>query len=220
MQKSLFFMVCVTVASILFSLNSQAQKGFYVSAQAAPWVSVKFNESDVHNPGTNYKSKTSGTIGIGGGYNFTNNLGIGAEFMYSKERQTTENTALSYDESLNFIKIPVIFTYNTNPFSKVMFAVKAGPQLGLLVSSEVSNSSYESLNGDTKDNYVTASLGVMLGTSARVRLTDKLCADAGLRFDGAFTNLESKNYRNNHPGRGTTHSINAGIEIGIRYSLN
>lgn len=60
----------------------------------------------------------------------------------------------------------------------------------------------------------------MFGTGARVRLTNNLYADAGLRFDGAITNLESAKYADLQPGRRKTHSLNAGAEVGIKYFLN
>lgn len=219
MKKTIFVSAIISIALQLSASASHTQKGFYLAAQSAPLLSVRINEDDVHNTGADYKAKSSVTLGFGSGYNFTNHVGIGIEVMYSRESQGYSDVAIKYDERLSFVKVPVTFNYNTNPYSRVVFAMKVGPQVGMLTSSRVTDASIAALNGSTRDQYEKVNFGIMLGSSARIRLTNKLFADAGLRFDGIFSDLETKKYRDYHPGRGTTHSVNAGIELGIRYFL-
>jgi opacity protein-like surface antigen len=220
MKKTILFAMMATALGLTFSNNSTAQKGFYVSAHGAPLLSVRFNGSEADNTGMDYKAKSSIAFGVGAGYNFTDHFGIAAEAIYSKEQQRYEDHSMKYDEKLNFIKVPVLFSYNTNPSARVILTAKAGPQLGILRSATISNSSISALNGDSKDRYKDITFGAMIGTGARIRLTNNLYADAGLRFDGIISNLESKEYREEHPGRSKTHAVNAGVEFGIRYFLN
>jgi opacity protein-like surface antigen len=220
MKKTILFAMIASAYAITFSNNSTAQKGFYVSAQGGPLLSVRFNGSDADNQGMDYKAKSSMAFGVGAGYNFTDHFGVAAEALYSREKQRYEDHSVKYDEQLNFVKVPVLFTYNTNPSARVILTAKAGPQLGILRSSEISNSSIAALNGDSKDRYNDITFGAMIGTGARVRLTNNLYADAGLRFDGIISNLESNEYREEHPGRSKTNAVNAGIEFGIRYFFN
>lgn len=220
MKKTTLFAAITSIITLSFSNSSTAQKGFYVSAHGAPLVSVRFNGSDVDNHGMDYKAKSSFTFGVGAGYNFTDHFGIATEGMYSKEKQQYKDHSVKYDEQLNFVKIPVVFTYNTNPSARIIFTAKAGPQLGILRSAKISNSSIAALNGDSKDRYKNVTFGAMIGTGARIKLTNNLYADAGLRFDGTISNLESKNYQEQHPGRKSSHSVNAGFEFGVRYFLN
>jgi opacity protein-like surface antigen len=220
MKKTILFAVITSAISVTFSNNLTAQKGFYVSAHGGPLLSVRFNGSDADNNGMDYKAKSSVAFGIGAGYNFTDHFGMAAEALYSKEKQRYEDHSVQYDEQLNFIKIPVVFTYNTNPSARIILTAKAGPQLGIVRSAKISNSSITALNGDGKDRYKDLTFGAMIGTGARIRLTNNLYADAGLRFDGTISNLESKEYREEHPGRSKTHAVNAGVEFGLRYFLN
>lgn len=220
MKKSTLFATIISIVTITSSNNSTAQKGFYVGVHGVPLLSVRFNGSDADNQGMDYKAKSSITFGVGAGYNVTDHFGVAAEAIYSKEKQRYEDHSVKYDEQLNFIKVPVLFTYNTNPSARVILTAKAGPQLGILRSAKISNSSIAALNGDSKDRYKDITFGAMIGTGARIRLTNNLYADAGLRFDGIISNLESKEYKEQHPGRSKTHAVNAGVEFGIRYFLN
>ena len=190
MKKTIRIALLASIMTITFSNSSTAQKGFYLGAQGGPLLSVRFNGSDVDNSGMDYKAKSSFSFGVSGGYNFTNHFGVAAEANYSKEKQRYEDHSVKYDEQLNIIKIPVLFTYNTNSSARIILTAKAGPQLGILRSAKISNSSIPALNGDNIDKYKEITFGAMIGTGARIRIANKLYCDAGLRFDGVFSNLE------------------------------
>lgn len=219
MTNKLVPVLALVMGSIVFSIEASAQKGFYVGAQGAPLLSVKFNTSDVHKSDMDYKAKSSYTFGIGAGYNLSDNFGIGTEVMYSREQQGYSDHNIRYDEEVNYLKIPVFASFNSNPASRVMFIAKAGPQIGIHLKSNISNASNPLLNGETKDKYKKLSVGAMVGTGVRVRLSDHFYADGGLRLDGTFTNLQNKSYRGIDSRGGKTHSVNAGLELGIKYLL-
>lgn len=98
-----------------------------------------------------------------------------------------------------------------------MFTAKAGPQLGILLKSKVTNASNSTLNGDTKDQYKKLTFGAMAGAGVRVRMLDNVYLDAGLHVDGTISNTEDKNYKGYAANRRKSHDLNAGAEVGIKY---
>jgi hypothetical protein len=217
----------VILSSVLFitslctiSTTAKAQKGFYVGVQGAPQLSVMFNEDDVKANGSDYKSKFSQTYGVTGGYNFTSRMGIGTEVMYSTSKQRYTAPHASYTQQFSYVKVPLLFTYNSNPESKVVFTAKAGPQVGLLVKSKITNADDASLNGDNKDKYRDMVFGATAGAGARVRLAGNIYLHGGVRFDGSFSNIENKDHHGYTSGRAKTYDLNTGIEFGLKYFLN
>src|SRR5438128_1088048 len=147
MKKTIFNTVIAAVLVIAVSSTAKAQKGFYVAIQGAPQLSVMFNKDDVNESSTDYRSKFSSTFGVGAGYHFSERLGIGTDAMYSIQKQRYLYNHLEYTQQFNYLKVPVYFTYNTDPSSRVMFTAKAGPQVGVLLKSKISNADDCSLNG-------------------------------------------------------------------------
>jgi len=214
-MKKTILLSMLTVTTLLTVVNSaKAQKGFYVGAQGTAQLSVMFNEADVEQPGADYRSKFGTSFGVNGGYNFSKHMGIGTEVTYATLKQRYIDNTESYTQKFNYLKIPVLFTYNTNPDRTVMFTAKAGPQLGILLRSNISGASNPVLNGSTKDQYKKLTFGAMAGAGIRVRMLDNVYLDAGLHADGTISNTENKNYAVN---RSKSHDLNAGVEIGIKY---
>jgi hypothetical protein len=215
-----------TCASILFviistgaSLVSFGQKGFHAGVQGAPLLSVTFNGDDAKNEGMDYKAKRSRTVGVTGSYFFNDKMGIGLELMYSKENQRYEDALVSYKQKFQYLKVPVVFHYNSNPDAALMFTAKAGPQLGVLLGADISDASNAALNGSSKDKYNKIHLGAMAGVGASLRVTEAIRVNAGLRFDGSITNLEDRDHKEFQPGRVDSHYLNAGIEVGVHYNF-
>ena len=217
MKKSILLATIAVVASLTVVTSAKAQKGIYAGAQGVAQVNIMFNESDANKPGADYKSKLGSSFGLSGGYNFTKNMGVGVEVMYSTMKQRYSDNTVHFTQKFNYLKIPVVFTYNSNPDRKFMFTAKAGPQLGILLKSDISKASDTKLNGNATSQYEKLTLGAMIGTGVRMRLTEKMFLDAGVRFDGSFTNTEKKSHHGYTTGRTSSHDINAGLEMGIKY---
>lgn len=220
MKKYNLLLMLIIISALTNIDKAKAQKGFYVSAQAAPQLGVMFNQDDVRDPKSDYKLKSSRTIGIGTGYNFRSNMGIGTELMYTTLKQQYINGDLHYTQQFTYLKIPVLFTCNSNPNALVMFTAKAGPQLGILMKSSISNASDITLNGSTKDKYHSVTAGAMVGAGASLNLTNSMCFNMGLRLDGTFSNTEKAAYQNYVHGRAQSYYFNTGLELGIKYFFN
>lgn len=217
MKKVIFNAMFAAAVMLAVSATVQAQKGLYLGVQGTRQLSVMFNKTDAKAPGTDYKSKFNSAFGITGGYHFTDNLGVGTELVYSTQRQVYNYNHLQYTQRFNYLKVPVLFTYNTNPASKIMFTAKAGPQIGVLLKAAIEDADNASLNGDVKDRYHKITFGGMGGVGARMRLGNNLYFDAGLHLDATFLNTEKKN---SVAGRSATYNASGGFDAGIKYFFN
>lgn len=217
MKKTILLPALTVVTLLTVITGAKAQKGFYVGAQGAAQLSVMFNEADVEQPGADYRSKFGTSFGVNGGYNFSKHMGIGTEVTYATIKQRYIDNSVSYTQKFNYLKVPVLFTYNTNPGRTLMFTAKAGPQLGILLKSDISGASIGALNGSTMDRYRKLTFGAMAGAGVRVRMMDNIYLDAGLHVDGTISNTEDKDYQGYAAGRSKSHDLNAGLEVGIKY---
>jgi hypothetical protein len=217
-MKKVILLSLMTVSTLFTVITkAKAQKGIYAGIQGAAQVSVMFNETDVEKPGADYKSDYGTTFGINGGYNFSNHLGVGTELTYATIKQKYVDNTSNYNQKFSYIKIPVLFTYNSNSKRTIMFTAKAGPQLGVLLKSRITDASNSALNGDTKDQYKKLTFGAMAGAGIRMHMLSNVYLDAGIHLDGTISNTEDKNYAGYSANRSKTHDLNAGLEVGIKY---
>jgi Outer membrane protein beta-barrel domain len=217
MKKAILLSMMSVAALFTIVTGAKAQKGFYAGAQGGTRLTVMFNKTDADKPGAEYKSKAAYAYGVNAGYNFSRHMGIGTEVTYSKTKQRYSDNGVSFKQNFNYLKIPVLFTYNTNSDRKFIFTAKAGPQLGMLHKATISEASNSDLNGNAKEQYKKFTFGAMAGAGVRVKLVDKIYLDAGIHVDGTISNIENKDNKFNTAGRSKTHDLNGGLEVGIRY---
>lgn len=220
MKKTVLLSVFAAAVSIFTINTAEAQKGFYIGAQGTQQFSGMYNQDDVDATNFDYKITPGQSFGLSGGYNFNKHMGIAAEAMYSLEGQRFELNNTTFKRKLQYVKIPVLFTYNTNAAKKVMFIAKAGPQLGILTKANMKDGDNNILVDDTKDSYQDLTFGGVLGAGARMSLAKNLYLDAGLRLDASFTNSEVESVNESNITRAKTYNTNAGVEVGIKYFFN
>lgn len=220
MKKTIIMSFFAAVAAIGTANTAHAQKGFYIGAQAAQQFSGMYNQDDVDNTNFDYKITPGQSFGLNGGYNFNKHMGVSVEAMFSMEGQKFELNKTTFRRKLNYVKVPVLFTYNTDATKKVMFTAKLGPQVGMLTHAKLNDAGGNTLVKDTKDNYETITFGGVVGAGARVSLAKNLYLDAGLKLDANFINNEVASYNESNIARAKTYNTNAGIEVGIKYFFN
>jgi hypothetical protein len=203
-------------AVLLLSLaafnKTYAQKGFSISVKGTPQFSWLSNSDDNDNGKFEKKTTFNTNFGVGGAYNFTNNLGVGIDVLYSLQGQKYDLSGVEANQKLDYLKVPVMFLYNTNPDKLVSFIAKAGPQVSFLTSSK--------LNGtDNKDFYKSVQFGGVALAGVQFRLDPTLYLTAAGRYDFDFTNAEDDNAVNYPKGRADTHNMTAGLEVGLKYLL-
>jgi opacity protein-like surface antigen len=180
------------------------------------------------------------TWGVAGGltlaYNFTDYLGVGVDVLYSSQGQKysgkmggsgqdfTAHTKLSY------LKLPLLFRFNSDPTSPVQFSFFVGPQLsfltgykdrvetsgsGITAVLEVSGTeAVTTLSGGgltvtdkeelTAPAYKGTAFGVAFGLGTGFNITDNLQLTLHFRGDYAFGDAENKESKIDHTSHGGT----------------
>jgi hypothetical protein len=141
MKKRLTFLMLLAMGTgCLF-----AQKGFNLQFALEPNASFITGDWKISTSKADYTFKKSFTFGFGaglaGGYNFTDNLGVSLGLGYLHGGQNYKGITISQGSliqtieneiSLSYVKIPIKFTFNTNPAKSISFSGFAGFYLGFL----------------------------------------------------------------------------------------
>lgn len=214
-----FFITALAVASLTFSNNVKAQQGFSLSVKATPQFSFLQNEDDNDNNSINRKATFNANFGIGAGYSFTRNVGVGLDVLYSLQGQRRDVSGVETNEKVNYLKVPVYFTYNTDASKPVSFIAKVGPQLSIVTDAKLADKDGDDIVGNTKDRYQSAAFGAVAGAGVQFKLNKNLFLSTAARFDYDFTNAEDDSYPSFPAGRPNTYNMTTGLEVGLKYML-
>lgn len=226
------------VITLLLNLhhNVFAQKGIQVGAGWLPQTTWLLNKNDFdagdeldHVP-TFKLSSVGATIG----YNFTNSIGIKSGFILSSQGQKYEgkilNTKAEWERQLSYLKIPLLFHFNTNPEANTMFVLEAGIQLAKLTSAKYMVQGEEVIFKDTNgDNIATTEFW----KSSLIQPTfafgpafnmGKLTLNALLRFDGDLSDAENKDAKIGtvsvySANREANKNVTGGLWLTLNYKL-
>lgn len=215
-MKRKFLGVAAIVVASLFGQKAMAQQGFNVSVKGAPQFGFLTSNPSNFSANNGKKALFGVGFGVGAGYGFTNNLGVGVDVLYSLQGQKYKGTNdQTIKQQLDYLKIPVMFTYNTDPSKTVSFIGKIGPQLSILTSSKFKPDGAPEVN--TKSPYKSATFGGAALAGAQFKLDRQLYLTTAVRYDLDFT----KAYDNDavlpfYPGR---HNSTLGLEVGLKYSF-
>lgn len=216
-MKRVLMTAAVAVALMGITTNAGAQKGFNLSVKGTPQFTWLQNEDDSDNSQLDRKATFKTNFGIGAGYHFTKNYGVGLDVLYSLQGQKYEVNGAELTQKLDYLKVPVYFTYNTDPSKKVSFVGKLGPQVSFLTNAKL-----EGVDGNELDNkevYNDVTVGGMANAGVQFRLSTNLFLQTGLYFDYDFTNAEDEDYVDYNNGRASTHNMGAGVQVGLKYQL-
>ncbi len=214
-----FFITAMAVASLLVSNNVKAQQGFSLSVKATPQFSFLQNEDDNDNSSIERKATFNTNFGIGASYNFTPKMGLGLDVLYSLQGQRREVRGVETNEKVNYLKVPVYFSYNTDANRPVSFIGKVGPQVSFITDAKLANKDGDDIIADTKDRYQSATFGAMAGAGVQFKLNSNLFLSTAARFDYDFTNAEDDNYSGYIEGSAKTYNMTAGLEVGLKYLM-
>jgi hypothetical protein len=216
-MKKLFIYAFAFASLITTKVN--AQQGFSLTIKGTPQFSFLENKDDENNSAYSQKATFDANFGVGAGYNFTRNLGIGLDALYSFDGQRYELNGQKYYQDNDYVKIPLYFKYNTNPSKPVSFIGELGPQVSFLTYSSLDDNDGNKLVGNTKDRYKSATFGGMALAGVQFRLQHNLYLTTAGRFDYDFTNAENDQYAGYISGRANTYNMAAGLEVGLKYML-
>ncbi len=212
-------MSAMVVAMISGSVSTtMAQQGFSVSVKATPQFSFLQNSDDNDNSAIEKKATFNSNFGIGAGYNFTDNIGIGLDVLYSLQGEKWEVSGLEVNQELEYVKMPFYFSYNTDASKPVSFFGKIGPQVSILTKAEFSDDE-SSGSVDNKDRFEDVTLGAMVNAGVQFKLSQNIFLQTGLHFDYDITNAENEDYSGFISGRADTHNMTTGVQVGLKYKF-
>ncbi len=218
MKKFLMSAFAVAVLTGVGS-NAMAQKGFNLSVKATPQFSFLQNSDDNVNSTIERKATFNTNFGVGAGYNFNENIGIGADVLYSLQGQKYEVSGAEFNQKLEYVKVPVFFSYNTDPSKTTSFYGKIGPQVSFLANAKMTALDGKDAFVENKDRYEDVTFGGMANAGVQFKLSPNIFLQTGLNFDYDFSNAENKNFPVVVAGRANTSNMTAGVQVGLKYQF-
>ena len=218
-MKKFFIYAIALAGSTSLTYKAQAQQGFSVSVKANPQFSFLQNKNDNDNNSYSRKATFNSNFGAGGAYNFDKYLGVGVDVLYSLQGQKYVLNSVEFNQKIDYLKVPVYFTYNTDASKIVSFIGKVGPQVSFLTNAKLTDNNSGKALDDTKDRYKTTTFGGAAVAGVQFKVQPNLYITTAARFDYDFTNAEDKDYASYRPGRAKTHNSTAGLEVGLKYML-
>ena len=218
-NNGIIFISLSVMIMMAMTTKVNAQKGFNLSVKATPEFSFLLNKDDHDNNLYSSKETFNTNFGVGAGYNFTKNMGIAIDALYSLQGQKYKLSGKEYNQKVNYIKVPVYFAYNSNPAKPISFSGKIGPQVSFLTTSKLTYNSGKDSIGDSNDRYEKATFGGAAEAGIQIKLQRDLFLTTGVKFDVDFTNAEDKNYASYPAGRAKTYNMTSGLEVGLKYSF-
>jgi hypothetical protein len=236
MKKSILLASIITTAIIVSTKNADAQQGIQLGIEGSPQISWIINNDDQTNKQFEYQNTFNGSFGISGQYGFTKNMGIGLNALYSIQGQRFKLSGIERTKQIEYLKIPLMFTYNYEFNSDIKFIGKIGPQLGVLTNAKLIDKDGDAIVGNHKEAYEDYDFEGVLYAGIGYKINDNVFIDSSLRFDYGFTDAENKNYTkninnpyeliqtngysNNVNSRKNANNITSGLSFGIRYVFN
>ncbi|MCX7606479.1 MAG: PorT family protein [Bacteroidia bacterium] len=219
--------------ALLFMSWAWAQQGsLKVGVALLPQSTWLLNQDDSDaGPELDYVTTWGFAGGLTAAYNLTDYLGVGLDILYSSQGQkykgTTSGTNWTSRTQLNYLKLPFLLRFNSDPNSPVQFSFFVGPQLNYLLSyrdkieattsfgtatGEISGTTYTTtISGGgltvtdseklTAPAYKSLTFGAALGLGVGFQLTDELSLSVHFRGDYSFGDVENKDCKVDH----TTH---------------
>ena len=213
------FIITLLIAG-LATYKANAQQGFSLSVKGNPQFSFLQNKDDNNNSNYSTKATFNAGFGLGGEYGFNNHYGVGIDVLYSLQGQRYVLNNIEFNQKVNYIKVPVYFTYNSDASKPISFVGKIGPQVSFLTDANLSNKNGDKVQINNKDRYNTVTFGGVAEAGAQYKIASQLYLTTLVRFDYDFTNAEDDTFSGYTPGRAKTYNSTFGLEVGLKYMIN
>jgi opacity protein-like surface antigen len=185
--KNKFNMRSALIAILfLFSLNAEAQKKMEFGIRYMPTISdFEMNSST---GGTVNGEATLG-YGVGAllGYNFSKNVSLQGEIIYSSISQKYTENSVEHKVNLKYINIPLLLSLNTNKYGPVNLSLVGGPQIGLNVGSSVNSTGGDgTYSSQAIVSIKKSDIGVAYGLGIDFGLNEPQTVRLGLGYRGVL----------------------------------
>ncbi len=181
----------VTGLFLAFTTGAVAQKvelGFRVMPT---FTAMEFNTSD----GGTVKAEGKLGWGVGGflGVNFTNNIGVQLEVIYTTLSQQYKEADISHDITLKYVNIPLLLSLNTGKDKKINLNAVIGPQIGLNVGSDINSQSNDgTTTAQAKLDVKKSDIGFAFGAGIDFGLTSTVRLGLGYRGVRGLIDISDK----------------------------
>ena len=210
------FTSALLIAGLAVS-KANAQQGFSLSIKGTPQFSFLQNKDDNNNVNYSRKATFNASFGLGADYGFNNHFGVGIDALYSLQGQRYNLNNMEYNQKVDYLKVPVYFTYNSDASKAISFIGKIGPQVSFVTGSKLNGNKTDQ---DTKNRYNTATFGGVAVAGAQYKIATQVFLTTAARSDYDFTNAEDDKYSGYTPGRTKTYNSTIGLEVGLKYMIN
>lgn len=214
-----FFISALVITGLAINNKADAQQGFSVNVKAAPQFSFLQNKDDNNNSNYNNKATINVSVGAGAEYGFSKHLGVGFDALLSFQGQRYTLNNIEFNQKVNYVKLPVYFTYNSDASKQVSFIGKIGPQLSFVSDANFADKDGNKILDDTKNRYKTTTFGGAAVAGAQYKLGKQTYLSTAIRFDYDFTNAEDDSYPGYAFGRAKTYNSTVGLEVGVKYMI-
>lgn len=189
----------------------KAQKGVKIGLLALPQSTWLFNSDDWNAAKDIYDHKFTFGMAAGPifGYNFSENFGFRTNFLYSLQGQhyhsrNAELELVTHKIRLHYVKMPIMFGFNTNTeFSKMIFSFYVGFQGNLLMRAQYQDNNQSFVADPSLDptildypssfrQYNWFDYGPVLDIGFDVKLTYNIMANLHLRAEYGLGDAENK----------------------------
>lgn len=214
------YVLIITIAIVLISLESMAQKGKELifgagTAVTSVWI---MNQNFYGEPEVDYAPKMGYAVSFNLGYNFTENISVITELQYSLQGQKYEGKQninetkyeVKRDINLRYFNIPLFFKYAFGT-EEVKFRVLAGPQIGILLEAtqdytrdgkrqgdpvtNLDGEDFYPYSGTITDRFEHLDFSMAVDIGADIHVSDKFYVSAGLRGNYGFKDINASAYR-------------------------
>ena len=221
MKKTVLLLLLIS-----FSLPLFAQKGGFIGLRVIPQSAWILNQDDFDSDELDFAIPFSVAAAISGGYMFTDAVGIEAQLLFSPQGQKYIDTETDFNYIVhnNYFKIPLLFRFRAGG-EKVAFLFNAGPELGFLISSNISTTGPELdpiFSGSTKEYFENFEFSVAMGLGTSISLGSSLQLEFLVQLNYGLSEIESEagkalfyDYQND--GRAKSNNAVAGFSVGLNY---
>ncbi|MBK7357955.1 MAG: PorT family protein [Saprospiraceae bacterium] len=198
---------------------------FFIGANAALQSTWIFSSTDFDEGGLlNFESTIKSAYGFYTGYQLNAKFGMesGAIYSFQGQRYVTEGNSLAnYKTNLEYLKIPLLFNYQTDPSKKFSIVSQIGFQFSVLLNAESSRAQvfgpYSPKLADVKDFYNSLPIELVLGLGVQMNFS-KYAIRLLIRPDYSLTDIEKTDKK---PGlRSPSSNFTFGLpQVGFHFKL-
>lgn len=242
MKKLFTVALCVAL-----SVGAFAQKGLSFGAFVLPQSTWILNQNDFDlGKVRDFRSTINVGYGLQAGYGISDNFSIQTGAYFSRLGQDYTSTVVvnpltgaevksDYSVKADYIRVPLLASFNSDPSSNVGFLFNIGADFGFKMANSI-----EASNGATSNNmtyfvsnssfttvatdkyYKSMDIQGTMGIGTQIRVTDNLKIQALLRLGYSLLDIEDKpadTVTFKYSDRKTANHATAGLQIGVVYSL-